>query len=242
VGNYHYWEDYYWESDYFLDTSLHYEGYRLSEDDWWIDDKTIQIFIIADSILTKQPKASSELALSQMHLLHDDPRSTLEKLPIELTAKIFALMGFRDRIQLAVCNKNLARIANNNRLLQLTEDHKHDICDEGEWFDVLDNYVDFNGKDFQCWYAEPWWPKKARAEIERQGGIFTMGIMLAVDEWWVRPKGDADHGYDGCHRSKWIGYLGDKDPWNTQEGEDDYGNGYVWDDENRDLLELSESG
>lgn len=121
-----------------------------------------------------------------MHLHDDTSRPFFETLPIELIIKIFEQMPVLDRVQLALCNKGFAKIATTNQLLHPANEYPSNLCENAEWFSGLED-VHLNGTPECCYREEPGWQRHAKTEIERQGGLLTHGIMLAIESWWISP-------------------------------------------------------
>ena len=198
--------------------------YQPSRYEWWTDgvDSNIHILLIAPEIMNRQPSTSDETDLPPRHHYHSSSHPTLETLPNELTTKIFGYVSMVDRVHLALCNKDLAEIAIENKQLQLAKEHRYTLCEDARWFDQVNRYVEFDGTPDCCFHSEEGWQPKAKAEIERQGGIFTRGVELAISRWWidrvVRWMTDDNWTYEGSvdERSD----VEDNGQDNEDEGED----------------------
>lgn len=155
---------------------------------WWTDSQrsTIQIFIVASSILNEEPTTSPGANLSRMRLHDDDTTPMFATLPTELIIKFFKRLTVLDRVHLASCNKNLAKIATNNQLLYLTEQTRYTLCGNTKWFSTAS--VKYSGTPGCCCTEEPGWQRHAKTAIEGEGGLFTHGIMFAVQSWWIWPE------------------------------------------------------
>jgi hypothetical protein len=101
-----------------------------------------------------------------------------------------------DRMNLALCNNALAEVTIDNKVLQLAEEDWYSLCSNARWFTGHRNYMTWS-HDFPLWCDSlEWvdWRPDAKAEFEKQGGMFALGIDLLITHWFVPDMMDLHDG------------------------------------------------
>jgi hypothetical protein len=162
--------------------------------------QVLNIYVFPRKVLTSEPSILYDQVPSRLY--HHGPKHPISKMPVEILSTIFHQLPLFDRANLARCSKRLAKIAVENKILELKFKDRDRLSDRKGFFADPSNFPllwssvspEFWGTMYGTWRLE------AQTEIERQGGTYTQGIHEAID-WWFISEMDAND-----ERIWWHGY------------------------------------
>lgn len=169
---------------------------------WFPDaeEKRLNVYIFPREAITSETSILYDQVPSRLY--HHGPKYPIWKMPVEIMLMIFHQLPLFDRVNLARCSKRLARIAIEEKVLELEFKDRDELSDRKGFFADPSNFPHLwsagTPGHFPTIYGAYW--IQAQTEIERQGGTYTKGIHHAIELWFVLEM-DADD-----ERILWAGY------------------------------------
>ena len=169
----------------------------------WVPDlerRMLNIYIFPREVLTSEPSILYDQVPSRLY--HHGPKHSISKVPVKLLSTIFHQLPLFDRVNLARCSKRLAQIAIENKILELGFKDRDRLSDRKGFFADPSNFplLWSLGTPGCCIAIHGTWWVQARAEIERQDGVYTPGIHEAISRWFISEMDPEDE------RIEWWGY------------------------------------
>ena len=160
----------------------------------WFPDtekERLNVYVFPREAITSETSILYDQVPSRLY--HHGPKYPIWKMPGEIMSTIFHQLPLFDRVNLARCSKRLAKIAIEEKVLELEFKDRDELSDRKGFFADPSNFPHLwsaGTPGYSTTIYGAYWIQ-ARAEIERQGGTYTKGIHHAINLWFVL-KMDAD--------------------------------------------------